>query len=188
MNITLSIDEHVADSARKAARSMGKSLNQAVRAYLEQLAGPTDRSRGGGIRADRPVDPGTVEGMAFRPRRSQPPCVAFLTPTFWSMPMRATNRSSRDAPLSLIGEHRSARSRVISTQVLQEYANVALRKLGLPTALVQERLGFYARFEVVMTSSALIADALDLFVLRSISFYDALIVRAAVAQRLRAPV
>jgi predicted nucleic acid-binding protein len=97
------------------------------------------------------------------------------------MPMRATNRSSRDAPLSLIGEHRSARSRVISTQVLQEYANVALRKLGLPTALVQERLGFYARFEVVMTSSALIADALDLFVLRSISFYDALIVRAAVA-------
>ena len=39
MNITLSIDEQVADSARKAAQSMGKSLNQAVRDYLEQLAG-----------------------------------------------------------------------------------------------------------------------------------------------------
>jgi hypothetical protein len=39
MNITLSIDERVADSARKAAQSMGKSLNQAVRDYLEQLAG-----------------------------------------------------------------------------------------------------------------------------------------------------
>jgi antitoxin component of RelBE/YafQ-DinJ toxin-antitoxin module len=39
MNITLSIDEQVADSARKAAESMGKSLNQAVRDYLEQLAG-----------------------------------------------------------------------------------------------------------------------------------------------------
>ena len=37
MNITLSIDEQVADSARKAAQSMGKSLNQAVRDYLEQL-------------------------------------------------------------------------------------------------------------------------------------------------------
>jgi antitoxin component of RelBE/YafQ-DinJ toxin-antitoxin module len=39
MNITLSIDERVADSARKAAQAMGKSLNQAVRDYLEQLAG-----------------------------------------------------------------------------------------------------------------------------------------------------
>jgi len=39
MNITLSIDEKVAESARKAAGAMGKSLNQAVRNYLEQLAG-----------------------------------------------------------------------------------------------------------------------------------------------------
>ena len=39
MNITLAIDEQVADSARKAAQSMGKSLNQVVRDYLEQLAG-----------------------------------------------------------------------------------------------------------------------------------------------------
>ena len=38
MNITLSIDERVADEARKAAAAMGKSLNQAVRDYLEQLA------------------------------------------------------------------------------------------------------------------------------------------------------
>ena len=39
MNITLSIDEKVAESARKAAGAMGKSLNQAVRDYLQQLAG-----------------------------------------------------------------------------------------------------------------------------------------------------
>jgi antitoxin component of RelBE/YafQ-DinJ toxin-antitoxin module len=39
MNITLSIDERIAEQARKAAQSMGKSLNQAVRDYLEQLAG-----------------------------------------------------------------------------------------------------------------------------------------------------
>ena len=38
MNITLSIDERVADEARRAAGAMGKSLNQAVRDYLEQLA------------------------------------------------------------------------------------------------------------------------------------------------------
>ena len=39
MNITLSIDERVAEQAREAALAMGKSPNQAVRDYLEQLAG-----------------------------------------------------------------------------------------------------------------------------------------------------
>jgi antitoxin component of RelBE/YafQ-DinJ toxin-antitoxin module len=39
MNITLSVDERVAEQARRAALAMGKSLNQAVRDYLEQLAG-----------------------------------------------------------------------------------------------------------------------------------------------------
>jgi antitoxin component of RelBE/YafQ-DinJ toxin-antitoxin module len=39
MNITLSVDERIAEKARAAAQAMGKSLNQAVRDYLEQLAG-----------------------------------------------------------------------------------------------------------------------------------------------------
>jgi Family of unknown function (DUF6364) len=43
MNITLSVDEHVAARAREAAQKMGKSLNQAVRDYLEQLAGSATR-------------------------------------------------------------------------------------------------------------------------------------------------
>ncbi|MFN7882310.1 MAG: DUF6364 family protein, partial [bacterium] len=38
MNITLSADEKIIERARKAALGMGKSLNQAVRDYLEQLA------------------------------------------------------------------------------------------------------------------------------------------------------
>jgi antitoxin component of RelBE/YafQ-DinJ toxin-antitoxin module len=44
MNITLSVDEQVAQRARVAAQKMGKSLNQAVRDYLEQLAGSGRRS------------------------------------------------------------------------------------------------------------------------------------------------
>ena len=39
MNITFRVDERIALQARKAAQAMGKSLNQAVRDYLEQLAG-----------------------------------------------------------------------------------------------------------------------------------------------------
>ena len=41
MNITLSIDKRVAEDARKASRSLGKSLNQVVREFLEDLAGST---------------------------------------------------------------------------------------------------------------------------------------------------
>lgn len=45
MNITLAIDEKVAQRAREAAQKMGKSLNQVVRDYLEQLAGSNQREQ-----------------------------------------------------------------------------------------------------------------------------------------------
>jgi antitoxin component of RelBE/YafQ-DinJ toxin-antitoxin module len=45
MNITLSIDERVAEEARTVAQKMGKSLNQVVRDYLEQLAGTSRREQ-----------------------------------------------------------------------------------------------------------------------------------------------
>jgi replicative DNA helicase len=45
MNITLSVDEQVAQRARDAAQKMGKSLNQVVRDYLEQLAGSAKREQ-----------------------------------------------------------------------------------------------------------------------------------------------
>jgi hypothetical protein len=45
MNITLSVDEQVAQRAREAAQKMGKSLNQAVRDYLVQLGGGSQREQ-----------------------------------------------------------------------------------------------------------------------------------------------
>ena len=81
--------------------------------------------------------------------------------------------------IDLITASRAAGTAVLSTQVLQEYVNVALRKLRLPHALVRERLNFYRRFDLVPTSPDLIAGALDLHVLHGLSFYDALIVQAA---------
>jgi len=41
MNLTLSIDEKILKRARQAARAMGKSVNQLVRDYLEQLTQTT---------------------------------------------------------------------------------------------------------------------------------------------------
>jgi len=37
MNLTLSIDERLVEEARKVASAMGKSVNQLIRDYLEQL-------------------------------------------------------------------------------------------------------------------------------------------------------
>lgn len=45
MNITLSVDDQVARRAREAAEKMGKSLNEVVRDYLEQLAGSVRRGQ-----------------------------------------------------------------------------------------------------------------------------------------------
>ncbi|MGD9648718.1 MAG: PIN domain-containing protein, partial [Pirellulales bacterium] len=83
--------------------------------------------------------------------------------------------------IALIAQLRRSGEGVLSTQVLQEFANVALRKLALPVALVRERLGFYARFEVVPTSPTLIQAALDLHATHHLRFYDALIAQAAMS-------
>ena len=39
MNVTLSVDDEVVALARRRAESMGTSVNQLVREYLERLAG-----------------------------------------------------------------------------------------------------------------------------------------------------
>ena len=42
MNLTLSVDDEIVQTARKRAEALGTSVNQLVRDYLEQLAGRTD--------------------------------------------------------------------------------------------------------------------------------------------------
>ncbi len=45
MNLTLSVDERIVRKARKAAASTGVSLNEAVRRFLEELAGNDSAGR-----------------------------------------------------------------------------------------------------------------------------------------------
>jgi predicted nucleic acid-binding protein len=87
--------------------------------------------------------------------------------------------AKQQAAIQLISQLRRDGSGVLSTQVLQEFAHVALRKLMLPAPLVRQRLDFYARFDVVPTTPSLINAALDLHTTHGVSFYDALIVSAA---------
>jgi predicted nucleic acid-binding protein len=51
-------------------------------------------------------------------------------------------------------------SGVLSTQVLQEYCNVAIKKLKLPPAHVRAQLDLYEQFEVVQVTPAIIRTGL----------------------------
>lgn len=68
---------------------------------------------------------------------------------------------------------------VISTQVLQEYCNIALKKLKLPASHVRAQLELFEQFEVVQVTPAIIHTGLDLQQTRSLAFYDAIIVASA---------
>jgi predicted nucleic acid-binding protein len=82
--------------------------------------------------------------------------------------------------LALLRRLKLADDGVISTQVLQEYCNVCLRKMGLDASHLRSQLAVHLQFEVVQVTPAIIRDALDLHQTRSLSFYDALIVQAAI--------
>jgi hypothetical protein len=45
MNITLSVDEQIAERAREKLRALGKSLNQEIRDHLRHIAGDDDLER-----------------------------------------------------------------------------------------------------------------------------------------------
>lgn len=81
--------------------------------------------------------------------------------------------------LSLLKQLRLNQTGVLSTQVLNEYCNVALNKLKLPHADLREQMQFWEQYEVVQVTPAIIHMGLDLHQTRSIGFFDALIVAAA---------
>ena len=70
-------------------------------------------------------------------------------------------------------------SGVISTQVLQEYCNVALGKLKLSPQYIREQLDLYEQFEVIQVTPAIIRAGLDLNQIRSVTFYDAIVLASA---------
>lgn len=81
----------------------------------------------------------------------------------------------------LLRRSMTARTGVVSTQVLQEFYVNARRKLGLDGPSARSRIEVYLAFEVVTVTPSLLLAAVDLNRLDSLSFWDALIVRAAEA-------
>lgn len=72
---------------------------------------------------------------------------------------------------------------VISTQVLQEFFAICTRKIGISAEAVRGRMETFEAFDLIQVSRPMIFEAVDLHRLQSISFWDALVVRAAAAGR-----
>lgn len=68
---------------------------------------------------------------------------------------------------------------VLSTQVLQEYANVALHKLGQRQEVVLRQLHLLEKLEVVCQSPVMIRRAVEIQKTYGINFWDACIVANA---------
>lgn len=81
--------------------------------------------------------------------------------------------------LALIKQLYEGACGVLSTQVLQEYCNVALKKLRLPVEHVRAQLDLYEQFEVVQVTPSIIRAGLELRQTHSVGFFDAIIVASA---------
>jgi predicted nucleic acid-binding protein len=93
----------------------------------------------------------------------------------------ASAGAKRTRALEILAELVAASEAVVSTQVLQEYFVVATRKLGVPAEVARRKVEVLSRLDVVIVRPELVIAAIDLHRLHSISFWDALIVRAAAA-------
>ncbi len=70
-------------------------------------------------------------------------------------------------------------SGVISTQVLQEYYVVEVKKFHRDPLVVKQVLKIWQQFEVITINPALIEEAIDISLLHKLSFWDSLIIAAA---------
>ena len=81
--------------------------------------------------------------------------------------------------LDLITLHLVNRTGVVSSQVFQEYASVALTKLKQPIAVVTHQLYLLESFRVVLVEPPLVRRALEIHQLYQLSFWDSQILAAA---------
>lgn len=87
--------------------------------------------------------------------------------------------TKQEQSVQLVTSLRARELGVVSTQVLQEYFSVTTRKLGTDAALAKRKVELLGTLDLVQVDLRLITEAIDLHRLEPLSFWDALIVRAA---------
>jgi predicted nucleic acid-binding protein len=91
---------------------------------------------------------------------------------------RASAAKQRRA-IELVAEHRRAGTGVVSLQVLQEYFVAVTRKLGVEASVARRKVELLAELDVASPDLGDVLAAIDLHRLHGLSFWDALILRAA---------
>ncbi len=79
----------------------------------------------------------------------------------------------------LVERCRLQKKGVVSSQVLQEYFVTVRRKLGVSAEVARGKVDLFARFDLVLVGLEDILAGIDLHRLHSFSFWDALVIRAA---------
>jgi len=87
--------------------------------------------------------------------------------------------AKKERALALYAECRRSGRGVVSTQVLQEYFVAATTKLGVDVLVARRKTELFGRLNLVPVGRDDIVGAIDLHRLHALSFWDALIVRAA---------
>ena len=87
--------------------------------------------------------------------------------------------------LDLFADCRRKGQGVVSTQILQEYFATATKKLGVDVVVARRKVEIFSRLDVVSVNVDDILGAIDLVRLHTVSFWDALVVRAALASGCR---
>ncbi|MCU0749986.1 MAG: PIN domain-containing protein [Akkermansiaceae bacterium] len=88
--------------------------------------------------------------------------------------------AKQNTALELIARHAKDRTGVISTQVLQEFYSAATRKLGIDPLQARQHLRDFQIFDIVQVTPAIIEEGIDCSILHQLSFWDGLILAAAV--------
>ena len=91
--------------------------------------------------------------------------------------------AKRNTALDLIARHAKDRTGVISTQVLQEFYSAATRKLGIEPLQARQHLRDFRVFDIVQVTPAIIEEGIDCSILHQLSFWDGLILAAAVTAK-----
>jgi predicted nucleic acid-binding protein len=79
----------------------------------------------------------------------------------------------------LIRDTLKAMAGVVSTQVLNEYLVIATKKLRVEPGVAAQKVELLTNLEGIPITLQLVREALDLFRLEPIQYWDALIIRAA---------
>lgn len=74
---------------------------------------------------------------------------------------------------------------VLSTQILQEFFVTMTKKLGHDPLVIKNLLTLFKDFEIININTPIIFEAIDISVLKRISFWDSLVISSASAGNCR---